>query len=325
MDKIVLLPQTKRQFIQTANEAFQAEDYGQAANILEELVNHHVSSFEIHLNLVVSLMKIKEWKKAIDYAEEFILLYSKDKKSKLSELVIMALFEQGDFSITLERIDEALEEQLSADVQQRIKMIRTLCQEQNVMRSKTLVYNIETLEKNEKHIELFYLIKEWKRLKVQASDVFYELLKKSHVHPMIKTFILEELQYNHIESIVDVEKFGNTIGVIPNKIDQYDRQDYVIELLDKVKEIEQQNPSVAQIMKQLIYQYSYIMYPFRPKIQDVPLLQQAFIMLSSVHFTEDTERETGAELKIHLENIQMCHHLYISLHNDTDHIASILD
>src|SRR5699024_6086816 len=282
----------------------------------EELVYHNVSSFEIHMNLVISLMKIKDWTKAIDYAEDFILLYSNDKKSQLAELIVMALFEQEDFSATLSRIDEALEDETATDIQQRLEMIRVLCHEQNTMRSKTLLYEMETLVKQEKHADLFYLMKEWERLKVRPPGVFNDFLKNSHVHPMIKTFILEKLQDNNISATVEVEKFGSIIMVVPNQIEQYDHQDFVIDLLDVVEELEQQNPTIAQIMKELIYQYSYVMYPFVPRKQNVDLLQQAFVKLSSAHFIEETEEEVEAQLNIHIENIWMCHHLYMSLNKD---------
>jgi len=318
MDKIVLLPHTKRQLIETANEAFQSADYEHAVPVLEELVHYNVSSFEIHMNLVISLMKIKEWTKAIDYAEDFIPFYTKDKKSQLNELMVMALFEQEDFPATLGRIDEALDEDIAPDVQQRLEMIRALCSEQNALRSKTLLNEMEILVKQEKHIELFHVIKEWKRLNIQPTDVFNDFLKNSHVHPVIKTLILEELRDNNILATVEVEKFGSIIEVVPNQTAKYNHQEFVIDLLVIVEEMEQQNPHIAQIMKELIYQYSYVMYPFVPRKQDVVLLQRAFLILSSAHFNEETEKEVEAQVSIHIENIRMCHHLYRSINKDTN-------
>lgn len=317
MDKIVLLPQTKRQLIQTANEAFQAADYEHAVTVLEELVHYNVSSFEIHMNLVISLMKVKEWTKAIDYAEDFIPLYTKDKQSQLVELIVMALFEQEDFPATLARIEEAFEEEIVPEVQQRLEMIRVLCSEQNAIRSTTLLHEMEMLVKQEEHIELFYIMKEWKRLNIQPPDVFNDFLKNSFVHPVIKTFILEELQDNNISATVEVEKFGKIIEVIPNQIENYNQQKFVIDLFDMVEEMEQQNPSIAQIMKELIYQYSYVMYPFVPRKKDVDLLQRAFVILSSAHF-EDTKKEVDSQVSIHIENIRMSHHLYQSINKDTN-------
>src|SRR5699024_7267157 len=226
MDKIVLLPQTKRELIQTASEAFQAADYEHAVTVLEELVHYNVSSFEIHMNLVISLMKVKEWTKAIDYAEDFIPLYTKDKQSQLVELIVMALFEQEDFPATLARIEEAFEEEIVPEVQQRLEMIRVLCSEQNAIRSKTLLHEMEMLVKQEEHIELFYIMKEWKRLNIQPPDVFNDFLKNSFVHPVIKTFILEELQDNNISETVEVEKFGKIIEVVPNQIEKYNQQKF---------------------------------------------------------------------------------------------------
>src|SRR5699024_7253634 len=320
MDKIVLLPQTKRQLIQTANEAFQAADYEHAVTVLEELVHYNVSSFEIHMNLVISLMKVKEWTKAIDYAEDFISLYTKGKQSQLVELIVMALFEQEDFPATLARIEEAFEEEIVPEVQQRLEMIRVLCSEQNAIRSKTLLHEMEMLVKQEEHIELFYIMKEWKRLNIQPPDVFNDFLKNSFVHPVIKTFILEELQDNNISATVEVEKFGKIIEVVPNQIEKYnqqkfvidlfdmveemEQQKFVIDLFDMVEEMEQQNPSIAQIMKELIYQYSYVMCPFVPRKKDVDLLQRAFVILSSAHF-EDTKKEVDPQVSIHIENIRM--------------------
>src|SRR5699024_6553553 len=162
----------------------------------------------------------KEWTKAIDYAEDFISLYTKDKQSQLVELIVMALFEQEDFPATLARIEEALEEEIVPEVQQRLEMIRVLCSEQNAIRSTTLLHEMEMLVKQEEHIELFYIMKDWKRLNIQPPDLFNDFLKNSFVHPVIKTFILEELQDNNISATVEVEKFGNIIEVVPNQIEK---------------------------------------------------------------------------------------------------------
>src|SRR5699024_12674747 len=116
----------------------QAAEYEHAVTGLEELVHYNVSSFEIHMNLVISLMKVKEWTKAIDYAEDFISLYTKGKQSQLVELIVMALLEQEDFPATLARIEEACEEEIVPEVQQRLERKRVIGAEQKAIRSKTL-------------------------------------------------------------------------------------------------------------------------------------------------------------------------------------------
>src|SRR5699024_2020096 len=153
-----------------------------------------------------------------------------------------------------------------------------------------LLHEMEMLVKQEEHIELFYIMKEWKRLNIQPPDVFNDFLKNSFVHPVIKTFILEELQDNNISATVEIEKLGKIIEVVPNQIEKYKQKKVDIDLCDKDVEIEQQNQSIAQIMKKLIYQYSYVMYPFVTKKKDVDLLQRTFVRLSSAHFV-DTMKE----------------------------------
>src|SRR5699024_11386378 len=100
-----------------------------------------------------------------------------------------------------------------------------------------------------------------KRLNIQPPDVFNDFLKNSFVHPVIKTFILEELQDNNISATVEVEKFGKIIEVVPNQIEKYNQQKFVIDIFDMVEEMEEQNTSIDQIMKELINTYRIVMFP----------------------------------------------------------------
>lgn len=317
MNNIVLLPSMKEMLIQKARDAFQAGDYIHTVEHLELLVAHRVESFEVHMNLVVSLMKLKKWKEAIHYAEDFMILYKKEKKSQFIELIVMAFFEQSNFVQALERIDESIGEDLSTDVKQRLKSIRILCHEQNLIVGDSTVDQMIELAEDEKHMELYTTIQMWKQLNIEPPEVFYDFLQQHYIHPVIKTIILEDLQKHIVDREVVVNKFSKRKTVNPNQLACFDQLDYMQELLYSVEEIEHQNPSLYQFIKILVTQYSYVMYPFDIHVNDNDSLSEAFVLLARILSSiEEGDEEISPEVSTHMENIHTCHDLYSSITGD---------
>lgn len=318
MKNIVLLPNTKTHYMKQAYDLFQTGDFAQSVEILELLMDHQVESFEIHMNYVVSLMKLKEWDKAIQSAEDFIVLHNQDKKSQFIELIVMAHFEQGDFPQALKKIDDSLHENLSSDVKKRLETIRLLCQEQNVMTGNVIEEQIIELVANEKHIHLFTTIQKWKQLNITPPNIFYDYLLQPHVHPVIKTIILEEIKKQQTDSEVNIQKFGKHITIVPNHLKSFDQLDYVQALLNAAEEIEHQNPSLSQLMKTLIFHYSYVMYPFDIDGKEHAALFKAFQQLAQQLLSiEEIEEVMDQRISAHIENINICHHLYVSIVGDS--------
>lgn len=317
MRKIVLLPNTKEKLIKQATDTFQKGEFAQTVEIIELLLEHKVQSFELHLNLVISLMKLKEWKDAIHYADEFTALYKKDKKSQFIELIVMSLFEQSNFSQALERIDEALEEGIANDVRRRLEVIRELCHEQNVIIANVMVDEMSRLAKDEKHVELFTTLKKWQQLSVTPPEIFKSFLTEKNIHPIVKTVILEELQKANISTELVIEKFGKSKTVIPNQLENFNQSTDVQKLLCLANDIEHQNPTLFRLIRSLIIQYSYVMYPFNLHTRDNDSLLKAFIIVAKKQLSiEEIDEDINQEISIHIENINICHHLYMSIVDD---------
>lgn len=321
MNNIILLPETKNQIIETAHKALQESRYEEASELYEMLVQGNVRSLDIHVNLLVSLMKINELDKATDYAEQFLERYTNDDYLQIVELYIMILFEKNAFSDAIDLIHETLEETVPDAFKQKLEAIHQICYEQNVVTGKTLLKSFAQAIKDGNYREQWILLNKWNRLQVKPDDVFITYVQDPAVHPVIKTNLLEQLNKHHYNESIKIEKFGEVMTVAPSQLLAWDQEMQIDVLLESVEEIEHENPTLYQVIKELMYDYCYVMYPFKINVVDPDALQQAFLTIGRSHLSLDTATDLEAledvNMTTYIKNIEICQQLYRSMTSST--------
>lgn len=312
MNNLVLLPATKKQWKEKADEALQAHDYEEATSYYKALVDHEVHTYNIHVNLLACLMKLHQYEEAEQYCEMFIDYHGADYYFVFVEFHIMILYEAQLFSKAMNVIQKTLaQENVPEDFVEKFQEIYSICYELSKPMEQALFTKIEQAIEAEQHQKQWYLLQEWIQLGFSSDARLAAHLNNSIVHPMLKTKILEKLQVDQFDQLVSVEKFGSRRKVYPNQLLSIQEEMALDKLHMEAQSIEQDNPTLFAFVQELMFQYCYIMFPFSMEDGAIPKLAEAFVQVSKRQLSlEEQETIFDAEMEIHMENIEICSRLY---------------
>ena len=98
------------------------------------------------------------------------------------------------------------------------------------------------------------------------------LLENPKSHPMVKSMILHLMIENEIEKEVTVYKFGESITVIPAKLEDISDLPFTKKVLTKLDDIlGNENPTLYEAVKELWIRHLYVLYPLLPQRTDANL------------------------------------------------------
>ena len=313
MNNVILLPGAIKQLQQQADEAIQKQQFEEACEALQALVDHKVGSHEDLVNLLACLMKLKR----LDDAEQYCLYFldnssdATDQFHEVFELYMMVLFEMNDFSEVMTLIKEISEQYVPEGLQEKYQALYTICYEQNELIGKDVLHQFDQAIKEENHKKQSDLLYDWLTLMIEPNDDLANYVQLPEILPSIKTRILLMLMEHQYSQPVKVEKFGNSKTVHPNQLLPVHQETSYSELLLSIQSIEQNNPTLFNVITELIHQYCYVMYPFNVDEKNIASLESAFLIIGKQHLSlETTENEDDAMIKVFIKNIHICSQLY---------------
>lgn len=319
MKKVILFPSiSEEHLIEEANESFLSGDYEEAINFYEKLFLLGITSFELHWNYLISLRNNDQVKDAVEYAKEFSEYYTGEEQFFIAEFAISIMLEEEDYLKTALYIHELLQLNLDKTSRQQIVAILSIIDEQNkVTHDKTLT-DLDEAIKQGAHQKAWFLLENIHFSYVYTNRTFLTYLIDPKVHPVIKTKLLELYIYHQYKEAITIEKFGKEETIIPSGLVYSDETNLVKELMQSIEHIEQSNPSLFDIMEELIKQYMYVMYPFQKDFTDITSIREAFIIVGKKHLSSIIQmKQVDDETATHIYNIETCLELYSSLVNST--------
>lgn len=315
MSNLVLLPATKKQWIKKANEAFQANEYDAATTHYQALVSHDVHSYEIHVNLLISLIKLRQLNEAEYYGELFMEYHQADHYFEFVELFMMILYEGQQFSRVMKLIQEATtKKNVPIELNEKFREMYSICDELNKPIEQALRVKLEEAIQAEQHQQQWRILHEWIQLGMQAEASLANYLQDPLIHPMIKTKILEILQAQQYTKPVKIEKFGSYKTVQTNQLLPIKQEMNYNQMLYHLQIIEQENPTLYSLVQDLMDQYCYVMFPFQMNEAELPRLTEAFIQVGQQHFSfGEAEHIEDVKLELYIQNIALCSQLYANI------------
>lgn len=314
LNNVILFPTLRRNLEQIEEETYELienENYKEALEKLNILLSHQYSSFEIHMNKLHCLTKLRKWKEAEEFSE--ILLEENDEfYYDYFSYYLMILYEQNNFSAIMSTIlEEEKNGYIPPPYNRKFKDIYRLCYQMNMMKANDLLTNFEIAMMEENHKEQLYYVQKWIQLRVEPSEIIVQALKNKKVHPVVKTKILIALKHRQEIDQVTVEKFGQVMEVCPHQLVDIKEQKGYKSMLASLSDIEQNNPTLFTLIEQLIYQYHFIHYPFLSENEVNDRLTEAFIYVGKKHLSLTTEDQE--EMKEEVETIEISSQLYLNI------------
>lgn len=129
-------------------------------------------------------------------------------------------------------------------------------------------------------------------------DELIKYIGKREAHPFLKTMIVNILSEHGVEKEIHLEKFNNNGTFIPVKLPSIFETSFYIVLLETLKnELENNNPTLYQQMKDIVDRHFFLLYPFELMPENPKLWSLAYQCFGQELYGETVDLE-----KIAIEN-----------------------
>src|SRR5699024_12001092 len=113
-----------------------------------------------------------------------------------------------------------------------------------------------------------------KRLIIKKNKQLATYIQSDDMNPMIKTDILLEFINHSFSEPIKINKFNQVMQIVPNDISYVWEQAYLEKLISSMEFVEQKDPTLFNIIENLVYHYFYVLFPFEPGQDQFEALQR---------------------------------------------------
>ncbi|MUK86948.1 tetratricopeptide repeat protein [Ornithinibacillus sp. L9] len=321
-EKIILFPKWRKALEEESLEALKAKRYEEALSKLNQLISFQIHNHEIIIGKLICLMELGRHQEAQELCEEVMSVKDEDYYHYV-HIYLTILFQTNQYSLLMDQVDYELETQdIPYMIREQFKQLYDVSSKmiKDAKNEETTEYLLELQEAVEQqdHLKQWRLIESLRKFKSNPDRKVIQLLKNEHVHPVIKTAIFLWLQDNEISEIVDVQKLGFQLHVNPSDMVDLQSHTTIKQTMVLINELEQKNPSLYQLLTQLLNRYAYVRYPLLPTSEDVTDLAEALLYIGEemLNIHNGNREELTDKQKYYINEIQVCEQLYLSIIED---------
>ncbi|MEH7540041.1 hypothetical protein CN939_19920 [Bacillus thuringiensis] len=226
MDKkentVVLFPQLSERYIDEGFLALKEREFEDALRCFEILRQYNAETEQTELASVICLLELKRMEEAKDKCEQLlktgVVLFG-----DILETYVTILVQTNDYEGVIETVEKVLQtKDIMPDQKEKLAQLALFAEGMLNEGDASLVDSNFELDEftNEIFGENFgQKLRAIQRLSLKDLDLALPVLKKflmdEEQHPYLKTSILYKMIESQVEEEIEVEKFGNTIKVIP--------------------------------------------------------------------------------------------------------------
>lgn len=317
-DNVVLFPSVKKNLEEESLKALQEKRYEEALEKLDHLIEYHASSHEIYIGKLMCLMELGEYQNAQSLCEE--LLAKKDEHYyHYLHIYLTILFQTSQYQVLMEQVEYEFEgnnvpELLREPFQQLYEMSQNMKVDIQKEHSSYHFNEFHQAINQDQHKKQWEIVKKLRSLNVAPTQDMFSLLENKHIHPVVKTCLLEWFVEREIEEPITIHKFETSLVIRPVNLTHIDQS---IDYHQSIKELECQigdNPTLQHLIQQLIYRYFYVTYPFKTVDKQMEAFVTAAVELGKQYLQLEQEGgETDESIVKMMDSIQMCDSLYLSI------------
>ncbi|RKQ37932.1 tetratricopeptide repeat protein [Oceanobacillus halophilus] len=318
-DKIILFPKWRKVLEEESLNALKEKQYEKALVKLNKLLSYQVDNYELITGKLICLMELGRFEEAQNLCED--LLKEEDENYfHYVHIYLTILFQTNQYDLLMDQVEKEFdkkdipklqEEQFKQLYEISKKMNMDLAMEKESMFFKELFQAVQ----DNNYVEQWRQVEGLKELKAEPTDEIIQLLVNEYVHPVTKTAIIQWLKASDILKEVAVDKFGVRQFVVPSKLEQIEQSNLVQETLYQLRDIEQENPSLFQLLRKLLHDYAYVVYPIQPQKEDYIHIAKALKIIGEEYLSIHTKKFDDNSEKVHyyIDKIQLCESLYVSI------------
>jgi tetratricopeptide (TPR) repeat protein len=317
--KVVLFPKWKTSLEESSLQAMKEKRYDEALEKLDELLSYKVNHYEIVIGKIICLMELKRYNEAQQICEER-MQYKNDDYYHYLHIYLTLLFQTNQYELLMEQVEDELSkgslppllEEQSRELYELSKKMKA-----DVISSQTAAYidGFKDAIHNDNHLEQWTLVEKMRKSKAKPDKHIQSLLKKEHIHPVVKTAVFQWLQEMDVKEKVHIQKLGLELKVKPMEVTELKKQNILKETVFYLEELEQQNPSLMELLNKMLYRYIYVRYPIMPPMEDAGIIAQALIHIGKEYVESGHNAITEPDELIvsYLQEINLCESLFLSI------------
>jgi tetratricopeptide (TPR) repeat protein len=277
---IIPFPNLKERYIDKGMALLKEKKYHQALEMFSEAKNLNEDKAEIHLGMAICFMELGELVEARNICKK-MLLEDIGHYFTVLQIYLTILIQLREYHEVQSTIEAVLEENhLPAESAEHfyklLEFSRKMTQndvdifEDEGVEDQQTLYIEDMLENTTKQLAYIQSLKDRNVMKHFSSLKI--LLENPKSHPMVKSMILHLMIENEIEKEVTVYKFGESITVIPAKLEDISDLPFTKKVLTKLDDIlGNENPTLYEAVKELWIRHLYVLYPLLPQPTDANL------------------------------------------------------
>ncbi|GAA0456695.1 hypothetical protein [Alkalibacillus silvisoli] len=320
---VVMFPGWRKELEQKTFDAIQQKYYEEALLHIKKLEDFNEASNDILTAKVIAFIELSRYDEAISLCRK-LMKEDDDHYYKYLHIYLTILFQSSQYTELIELLDEIFEnETIPFEYEEAFKQLYEVGQDLQASSAK---------QESEKHINHFLeslengnFQEQWKLLSIHRKyDVETHLetikpyLSDTRLNPVIKTGILQWLMDFKVDKKIEVEKFGESNYVIPAELKDVLDTKFAKNVLEYLEKVEQGDPTLYEFVKQVLYRYLYIKYPFEPfdDSKNVKNLGEAVLTLSQKYLQLNEEADVADqatdEQKGWMKEIERLEKIYFS-------------
>lgn len=316
-DKIILFPTWQKNLEQESLEAMREKNYDEALEKIDQLLEFKVENHELYIAKLICLMELRDHQGALELSEEML-----DKKDEnyfqYVHIYLTVLFQMGAYEQLIEHVEfEFREHEVPTVLAEQFKKLEEASQ--SLYEEMKIQQGVEYITEFKKAINDRAFQKQWnimmriRKNGLHIHDQLVELLASKDMHPMVQTAIFLCLQDQSYSEIVNVQKLGMQSSFIPNEVPPIEEDPNVLFVKQMIEDVEQDDPVMYQLMKQMVYRLAFVRYPFTFEQEQLIVIGDTVRQLVEDSFSGEEHTYEDSIYELMAEEIGMAITLYLSV------------
>ncbi|MFD1065410.1 tetratricopeptide repeat protein [Oceanobacillus locisalsi] len=316
--KVILFPNTKKQLEEEGLHALQEKRYKEALEKLNCLIDYHEGSHEIYIGKIMCLMELGKYKEAEQLSEH--LLARKDAHYyHYFHIYLTILFQTSQYQHLMDLLEIEFEHNMIPDMlQEPFEQLYEMSGNMKIGidedNARSFQKELKDAVQQDDYMKQWNLVDHLRRLHAEPEAENFKLLENPGIHPVIKTAVLKWLRDAGVDRSVHIHKFETNMIMQPSKLTKISNEKSYIMIMEELEEKVKDNPTLYNLIGQLVYRYFYVSYPFTPDKKDVHAFTEAVHTLGQTYLQMGVQQEDlHSEAASWVESIKICNSLYLSI------------
>jgi tetratricopeptide (TPR) repeat protein len=294
-DNIILFPDLEKRLMEKGVEKLQQKKYNEAIHLFSEAKTLAPENSDIQIGLILAYFESGNLREAKLLAKEMLKEGIGDY-FRIVELYISILVQMNEYEEIAEVIQALMEEkEIPPEKYEHFSKMLHLSKKMTEGKKDRRAEEETVDEWKDDELNLFssHDPKEQmlKIVKLSKQNIrpYIEEIKSYFIseegHPFIKTMLLNILKEQEYAKEVRVNKFGNSIAIVPVELTDVREQNKMNEITNKLKDrLENEDPVLFENIHTLIERHFFLMYPFELGPADPSVWAAAYHFIGAEYF-----------------------------------------